>query len=82
MSARIDNWLPISTAPERVLVDTCISDENGHRNECTLFRVGSLWFVDERRSMYVYYVPTHWRPAAPPLLMRREISDALDRRAD
>ena len=63
----MDNpWRPLSyfNQPEKgVLVDTKIHDENGCRNETRLKRDGqngNLWFVADG-SMYVYYVPTHWR---------------------
>jgi hypothetical protein len=42
------------------VVETKIEDENGARNQCTLFRRGNLWFFPDA-SMYVYYTPTHWR---------------------
>lgn len=47
--------------PERVEVETKIDDDHGCRNECTLQRIGRLWWVPDG-SMYVYYTPTHWRP--------------------
>lgn len=56
-------WQPISTAPEGVVVLTKIDDGHGCRNEGTLLRRGSLWFFPDER-MYVYYMPTHWRPMA------------------
>ena len=45
---------------ENVLVDTKIEDINGTRNCQQLFRKGNLWFLADG-SMYVYYVPTHWK---------------------
>lgn len=56
-------WNPIETAPEKVLVETMISDESGDRNLATLRRSGRLWFVPDGK-MYVYYAPTHWREIA------------------
>lgn len=53
-------WQPISTAPDRTVVETKIDDEKGVRNEQTLKRIGNLWFYPDG-SMYVYYMPTHWR---------------------
>lgn len=52
-------------APEGVEVETKIDDANGCRNVQTLVRYGRLWFVDTRKSMSVYYTPTHWRSFAP-----------------
>lgn len=63
--------------PEGVIVGTVIDDANGRRNEQTLKRQGSLWFMPDN-SMYVYYSPTHWRPAT-----REELeSDAKKIRGD
>lgn len=44
------------------VVQTKIDDANGKRNEQPLKRDGRLWFLPDG-SMYVYYVPTHWRSA-------------------
>ena len=41
-------------------VETKIDDHNGVRNEGNLKRQGNLWFHPDM-SMYVYYIPTHWR---------------------
>lgn len=46
------------------VVETKIDDSRGVRNEQSLKRNGRLWFLPDG-SMYVYYTPTHWRPAAP-----------------
>lgn len=56
---RTDTELP----EEGVVVDTKIDDANGCRNEARLMRRGRLWFLEDE-SMYVYYVPTHFREAA------------------
>jgi hypothetical protein len=53
-------WQPIETAPERIPVETKIHDEHGARNVQVMKRTGRLWWIGE---MYVYYQPTHWRPA-------------------
>lgn len=53
-------WHPIASAPENVLVETKIDDEDGERNVRKMRRQGRLWFVADN-SMYVYYTPTHWR---------------------
>lgn len=45
-----------------LVVETKIDDENGPRNQQRLKRENRLWFVPDG-SMYVYYTPTHWRPA-------------------
>ena len=66
---RVDDSLP----DIGVVVHTKIHDERGERNEQPLKRGGSngrLWFFPDG-SMYVYYVPTHWRPIS--------IGDAPDR---
>jgi hypothetical protein len=57
-------WIPCAEGkpPEGVIVETKIDEPvHGCRNIQTLCRYGRLWFVDERKSMYVYYEPTHWR---------------------
>ena len=47
--------------PEGHIVHTKIHDEYGYRNEARLlYRDGRWWLKDG--SMYIYYVPTHWRP--------------------
>lgn len=56
-----DDWQPIDTAPEGVVVLTKIHGEKGPHNEGRLVRQGKLWFLPDF-SMYVYYTPTHWRP--------------------
>lgn len=56
MWIRIEDRLP----PENTLVATKIEDCSGVRNESDLIRIGGLWFFKDM-SMYVYYVPTHWR---------------------
>lgn len=47
-------------APERVVLETKIDDEDGVRNVTTLQRIGNLWWTPDG-EMYVYYRPTHWR---------------------
>ncbi len=56
----MNDWQPIETAPNGVVVDTKIDDERGVRNEVRLKRQDRLWFFEDM-SMYVYYEPTHWR---------------------
>jgi hypothetical protein len=56
-----EDWQPIETAPENVIIRTKIDDEKGPRNDSTLRRVGNLWWLPDMR-MYVYYRPTHWMP--------------------
>ena len=46
-------------APEDVVVNSKIDDDDGVRNERLLKRRGNLWFYPDG-SMYVYYRPTHW----------------------
>lgn len=55
----MNNWKPIETAPEKVVVNTKIDDSKGERNVQKLKRVDNLWFLPDG-SMYVYYTPTHW----------------------
>jgi hypothetical protein len=57
-------WNTIASAPEDVVVRTKISDASGERNDQLLKRRGNLWWFPDG-SMYVYYTPTHWQPAAP-----------------
>lgn len=55
-------WNKVSEVlpPENTVVETKIDDEKGVRNEQKLIRNGNLWFLPDK-SMYVYYMPTHWR---------------------
>jgi hypothetical protein len=53
-------WRPIETAPEDVLVETKIDDDDGVRNVQSLRRSGRLWFIDGT-DVHVFYTPTHWR---------------------
>lgn len=46
--------------PDGKVVHTKIDDAKGCRNEQALKRIGNLWFYPDG-SMYVYYVPTHWK---------------------
>lgn len=46
--------------PERAEVDVMLSDGSTQR----LVRIGGLWFVPDR-SMYVYFVPRHWKFPTP-----------------
>lgn len=48
--------------PEGQIVFTVIDDGRGRRNEQCLKRRGGLYYHPDD-SMYVYYAPTHWRPA-------------------
>lgn len=64
-------WMPIDTAPEGVVVMTKIDDEHGERNVQSLVKrnripgvTKPMWWMPDG-SMYVYYVPTHWRPTPP-----------------
>ncbi len=59
-----NNWIRTdSRLPENgVVVQTKIDDKNGVRNEQRLKRHNNLWFTSDGK-MYVYYTPTHWRPA-------------------
>lgn len=64
-------WKPITPTEPAIdeVVLTCIDDGKGHRNEQRLKRYrrndqcADLWFFEDG-SMYVYYVPTHYIPAA------------------
>jgi hypothetical protein len=51
-------------APENVVVQTKLDDEQGVRNVQTLKRRGALWWTPDG-DMYVYYTPTHWREVQP-----------------
>lgn len=55
-------WIAVrEQLPENSLVvETKIDDVRGIRNQQTLKRDGNLWFFPDG-SMYVYYIPTHWR---------------------
>lgn len=54
------NWKTADSAPEHVVVDTKIHDDDGERNVQRLMRRGNLWWFPDG-SMYVYYTPTHWK---------------------
>jgi hypothetical protein len=43
------------------LVQVKIDDERGCRNEGRLLYESNMWWTPDG-SMYVYYVPTHWKP--------------------
>jgi hypothetical protein len=57
-------WINVADQlpPNGGLVETKIHDWEGERNKQPLRRKGRLWLVSDG-SMYVYYTPTHWRPA-------------------
>lgn len=55
--------------PESQIVFTLIDDAKGVRNEALLSRSGNLFFFPDG-NMYVYYTPTHWRPATAEELER------------
>ena len=58
------DWMPIDTAPHDEEVWTKIDDHNGERNVARLTRKGHLWYTEPSGAgMYVYYTPTHWKPA-------------------
>ena len=56
----MNEWQPVSRAPENVVVETKIDDMHGVRNVQTLKRRGNLWWFPDD-SMYCYYTPTDWR---------------------
>ena len=60
----MSEWKSTATdpPPEHEVVETKIDDGHGLRNQTRLYRQGRLWFLADG-SMYVYYTPTHWRPA-------------------
>ncbi len=61
----MSEWQPVADAggwiaPANEVLDTKIDDGAGVRNVTTLKRQGNLWWFPDG-SMYVYYIPTHWR---------------------
>lgn len=60
----MSDWQLVASAPEDEIVLTKIHDDHGERNEQPLRRRGRLWWYPDG-SMYVYYTPTHWKPAPP-----------------
>lgn len=58
----MNEWQPIRSAPEGVIVRTKVSDARGDRNDQPLKRHGRLWWTPDG-AMYVYYEPTHWKYA-------------------
>ena len=56
------DWISIAEKlpPENKVVETRIDDGECIRNEKKLKRRGNLWYLPDS-SMYVYYMPTHWR---------------------
>ena len=59
---RIEWWIRCSDRlpPEDVDVETKVDDEKGCRNSLRLRLHKRCWFFPDM-SMYVYYVPTHWK---------------------
>lgn len=57
----MSEWQPIETAPEDQEVMTKIHDACGCRNEQHLRLKDRVWWFPDM-SMYVYFVPTHWKP--------------------
>jgi hypothetical protein len=59
----MSKWVALTEfqPPDGLLVETKIDDDKGIRNQCNLVRKGSLFFVNENLSMYIYDSPTHWR---------------------
>lgn len=64
MENQPEQWTAVykQMPPENVVVETMISDSDGVRNVAMLKLKGKLWWFADG-SMYVYYVPTHWRHA-------------------
>mgnify|MGYP001595169678 FL=1 len=58
----MSEWQSVESAPENVVVLTKLDDEHGARNEGPLMRKGRLWWTPDG-EIYVYYTPTHWKPA-------------------
>jgi hypothetical protein len=60
----VSAWISVNEILPKngVVVRTKIHDAKGERNDQTLKRSGNLWFYPDG-SMYVYYTPTHWKPA-------------------
>ena len=59
----MNTWTKTSQTlpPNGEVVETKIDDNTGEpRNFAKLKRYNNLWFLEDG-SMYVYYVPTHWR---------------------
>lgn len=58
----MNNWVSLNDMlpKEGVTVETKVSDTNGERNIQKLIRKSNLWFLPDM-TMYVYYIPTHWR---------------------
>lgn len=59
----MDDWTHVEKAiPEDGrIVMTKLDDTRGCRNEQPLKLIKRLWYVPDE-AIYVYYVPTHWRP--------------------
>lgn len=62
MKENLNIWRSVTTdyPPKNTVIETKIDDEKGERNRATLKHDGNLWWFPDG-SMYVYYVPTHWR---------------------
>lgn len=58
------NKLSEVVSKDDVAIETKIDDEHGCRNMAILKPIGRLWYFLDG-SMYVYYVPTHWRELEP-----------------
>jgi hypothetical protein len=73
-----DTWITckIELPPDGEAVMTKIDDSKGIRNVQALKRRGRLWFFPNR-SMYVYYVPTHWQRIRTKSAQGENASDGL-----
>jgi hypothetical protein len=62
VSEETNPWIETSESlpSSHMIVETKIDDGGGVRNVQPLKRNGRLWFFPDG-TMYVYYVPTHWR---------------------
>lgn len=58
------DWIKVKDKlPENgILVETKVDDRDDLRNVLNLMRLNHLWFIPDG-SVFVYYVPTHWRYA-------------------
>lgn len=63
MSQTIE-WISVSEEkpPQNTVVDTKVDDKDGIRNEQKLQLKSRMWWHPDG-SIFVYYTPTHWKPA-------------------
>lgn len=68
-----NGWIAVADElpPNGEIVETKVDDKDGARNVQTLRLRGGLWWLPDD-TLYVYYVPTHWRESDNKLIRDKE----------